>query len=74
MTSMLRRLATILALGAASAAAPGSRLAAQPRPFGGDTLVVATYAYASNDRLANVVPLAEHLEQRLGRPVRATSR
>jgi phosphonate transport system substrate-binding protein len=38
-----------------------------------DTLVVGTYAYATNDRVAAVSPLASHLARRLARPTRVTS-
>ena len=38
-----------------------------------DTLVVGTYAYATNDRVAAVSPLASHLAKRLARATRVAS-
>ncbi|HEX7847853.1 MAG TPA: phosphate/phosphite/phosphonate ABC transporter substrate-binding protein [Chitinophagaceae bacterium] len=38
-----------------------------------DTLRFATYTYSTNNRLANLQPLAEHLSKKIGRPVVAVS-
>jgi phosphate/phosphite/phosphonate ABC transporter binding protein len=38
-----------------------------------DTLTVGTYAYSTNDRLANIAPLAHYLGERLQREVRVVS-
>ena len=61
---------TPIRLAAVAASLVAFPLSAQRAP---DTLVVGTYAYSTNDRVANIAPLARVLGERLGRPVRVAS-
>lgn len=62
---LVRRALLLVPIALAAAGPAGAQAA--------DTLTVGTYAYAANDRVAAVTPLAQHLGRRLGRPVRVQS-
>ncbi|KUG07215.1 phosphate/phosphite/phosphonate ABC transporter substrate-binding protein [Solirubrum puertoriconensis] len=66
MKTLLALFAVVLLLAAPAFAQPYKAPAAAP-------LVVATYAYGGNDRVANISPLAEELAQKLGRKAQVKS-